>query len=329
MPDDRQTPIRLVPGECGVCGLDRGTEVGAGYDYEYKTAPDTFHAMLCPECGTVYLNPRPDISEFPRIYPPSYHSLDFTPQNYSLVHKIRSRLEAGRLLRYCKGAPPGARILDIGCGDGFHLRLLREFGDPSWQLEGVDIDTRAAERAISDGLTVHVGTIEELNLPQKSYDVLYTVQTIEHVADPSGLMVAAFRLLKPGGRLVIVTDNTASLDFWLFRRSYWGGYHFPRHWNLFNAVSITRLGESTGFRTERIQTIVSPVNWTYSIHNFLVDRQAPLWLIRRFTLKSPVTLAAFTILDIILQKFGRGALLNVHFRKPEAAVREPCLEIGR
>lgn len=317
MSNDHQTPIRLVPSACGVCGLDKGTEVGAGYDYEYKTAPDEFHAMLCPECGTVYLNPRPDLSEFSRIYPPSYHSLDFTPQNYSFVHKIRSRLEAGRLLRYCAGAPPGARILDVGCGDGFHLRLLREFGDPSWQLEGVDIDERAAKRAASSGLTVHVGTIDDLNLAEKSYDVLYTLQTIEHVAEPKSLMAAAFRLLKPGGRLVIVTDNTASLDFRLFGRSYWGGYHFPRHWNLFSAASISRLGENTGFVTEWSQTIVSPVNWTYSIHNFLVDRQAPKWLIRRFTLKSPVTLAAFTVLDILLQKFGRGALLNVCFKKPE------------
>jgi SAM-dependent methyltransferase len=316
MPDDLERPLRLLPAQCGVCGCDSGTEVGAGYDYEYKTAPDTFHALRCPECGTVYLNPRPDISEFARIYPSSYHSLDFTPQNYSFVHKIRSRLEARRLLRYCRGAPPEARILDIGCGDGFHLRLLSKFGDPSWQLEGVDIDARAVARATSDGLTVHIGTIEELELPEMSYDVLYTLQTIEHVADPSRLMVAAFRLLKPGGRLVIVTDNTGSLDYWLFRRSYWGGYHFPRHWNLFNAASITRLGERTGFYTERIETIVSPVNWTYSIHNFLVDRQAPQWLISRFTLKSPVTLAAFTMLDIILQKFGRGALLNVHLTRP-------------
>lgn len=317
MLEGQGTPLKLVKGECGVCGLDRGTEVGAGYDYEYKTAPDIFHAMQCPECGTVYLNPRPDLSEFSHIYPPSYHSLDFTPQNYSFVHKIRSRLEASRLLRYCRGAPPGARILDVGCGDGFHLRLLKEFGDASWQLEGVDIDARAVARASSSGLNVHVGTIEDLNLPADSYDVLYTLQTIEHVADPSNLMAVAFRLLRPGGRLVIVTDNTASLDFWLFRRRYWGGYHFPRHWNLFNAASITRLGERVGFRTESVQTIVSPVNWTYSIHNLLVDLQAPVWLIRQFTLKSPGTLAAFTILDTILQKFGRGALLNVHFRKPE------------
>lgn len=316
MTDDPQTPIKLVPGVCGVCGVDRGVEIGAGYDYEYGTTPNRFHAFRCEECGTVYVNPRPDISEFERIYPPSYHSLDFTPQKYSFVHEVRARLEARRMLRYCDGAPAGARILDVGCGDGFHLRLLRQYGDPSWRLEGVDIDPRAAAQAALDGLLVHAGTIEELGLPEGSYDVVYALQTIEHVASPAGLMAEAFRLLKPGARLVLVTDNIASVDFGLFRRSYWGGYHFPRHWNLFSAASLSRLGERAGFRTSRIDTIVSPVNWTYSIHNFLVDHGSPGWLICRFTLKSPMTLGVFTILDVVLQKFGRSALLNAFFQKP-------------
>lgn len=316
MHDDTRPPIKLVPGECGVCGVDRGVEVGVGYDYEYRSVPDRFAAFRCLECETIYLNPRPDISEFERIYPPSYHSLGFTPQKYFFVHRVRAFLEARRLLRYCEKAPAEARILDVGCGDGFHLRLLRQYGAAGWRLEGVDVDPRARTLAVSDGLCVHLGTIEELDLPENSYDVVYALQTIEHVASPHGLMEAAFRLLKPGGRLVLVTDNTASVDFGLFRRSYWGGYHFPRHWNLFNSASLTRLGERVGFRTIGIDTIVSPVNWTYSVHNFLVDRGAPAWLIQRFTLKSTVTLGLFTILDIVLQKFGRGALLNAYFEKP-------------
>ncbi len=318
MPVSTAPALRLVPATCGVCHHDRGVEVGAGYDYEYRTAPDLFHALQCPDCGTVYLNPRPDTSEFSRIYPSTYHSLNFSPENFSFVHRIRSRLEAGRLLRYCGNARKGARILDVGCGDGFHLRLLAEYGDPTWTLEGIDVDPRAVARASAEGTKVHLGTIESLDLPANHYDVVYALQTIEHLDDPKAFMDAVFRIMKPGGRLVLVTDNNRSLDFRLFRRRYWGGYHFPRHFNLFNAGSLSRLAEQAGFRTMDVGTIVSPVNWVYSIHNALTDAGAPGWLIRRFTLKAPIMLGVFTVLDMVLQKLGRGALLNAYFEKPPA-----------
>lgn len=311
------TPLALVAVDCVVCGGTESILVGSGYDYEYETSSDLFFAYECTECGNIYLNPRPDVSEFQRIYPSEYHSLEFSGENFSFVHRVRSRLEAKRLLRYCEGAPEGARILDVGCGDGFHLELLRKHGKKGWALEGIDIDHRAVEAARSRGLKVHQGDLSDLDIEERSYDVVYTLQTIEHVARPDELMRHINRLLKPGGRLVVVTDNTESLDFGYFKRSYWGGYHFPRHWNLFNGGALSRLARSSGFAVEQIRTIVSPVNWVYSIHNYLVGRGAPQWLVDRFTLKSPVSLAVFTVVDFVLQRAGRGALLNGFFEKVE------------
>lgn len=307
--------ISLVPVRNCVCGSGEAILVGRGFDFEYATCPDEFHAYQCAECGNVFLNPRPDVSEFARIYPSEYHSLEFTDEAFSLVHRVRSRLESRRLLRYCQGAPSDARILDVGCGDGFHLKLLEQYGEPGWRLEGIDFDHRAVEAARARGLRVHEGDLADAGLDEGSYDVVYTLQTIEHVASPGEFLSAINRVLKPGGRLVVVTDNTASIDFHMFRDSFWGGYHFPRHWNLFNEGALSRLAEDRGFDVERIDTIVSPVNWVYSIHNYLVARSAPQWLVNRFTLKSPVSLGFFTIVDTILQTFGRGALLNGYFLK--------------
>lgn len=302
-----------------LCGSAKAELVGRGYDYEYATSPDVFHAFRCGECGNIYLNPRPDVSEFERIYPPEYHSLAFTSEAFSIVHTLRSRLEARRLLRYCDGTPPGSRILDVGCGDGFHLSLLQRFGDPTWTLEGVDLDSRAVEAARERGLNVHLGDPSDSTFDEEPYDVVYTLQTIEHVAHPDEFLMSIHRLLKPGGRLVVVTDNTASPDYHLFSAGYWGGYHFPRHWNLFNAGALDRLARDCGFITDRIETIVSPVNWVYSIHNLLAAKRAPQWLVERFTLRSPVSLAFFTVVDAVLQRTGRGALLNGFFTKPRTA----------
>ncbi|MBC7901029.1 MAG: class I SAM-dependent methyltransferase [Saprospiraceae bacterium] len=307
--------LNLTHVRCCVCESSDAEPVGNGQDFEYNTVPDTFLAMRCNSCGLVYLNPRPSAADFQTIYPPNYHAFDFSEKDFGLVYKIRSRLEAKRLLTWCKGLPDDARILDIGCGDGFHMRLLSEYGKKSWTVEGVDIDKRAVEMAEKAGLKVHLGSIEDGKLPKDSYDLAYMIQTIEHLGNPANVLSAVREVLKPNAKFVIVTDNTDSIDFQVFKSGYWGGYHFPRHWNLFNRSSLKKLAEKTGFEVADLSTIVSPVNWVYSVHNALVDWNAPRFLVDRFTLKSTVSLSAFTSLDIILQKFNRGGLLRAILRK--------------
>ncbi len=308
--------LDLVPVQCCICESDDAEPVGTGKDFEYNSSADTFFAMKCNSCGLVYLNPRPAISEFGKIYPSNYHAFDFSEKDFGIVYKIRSRLEANRLLSFCKGLPADARILDVGCGDGFHLKLLRQYGKKSWELEGIDIDKRAIEMAEKSGLSVHHGSIESIALPQNRFDLALMIQTIEHVEKPAEVLMAVRNFLKPGGRLVIVTDNTDSLDFRFFKKSYWGGYHFPRHWNLFNRNSLKRLAEKNDFEVVHLGTQYSPVNWVYSIHNWLVAKKSSRRLINRFTLKSTISLSVFTALDIVLNKFRRGALLRAILRKP-------------
>jgi ubiquinone/menaquinone biosynthesis C-methylase UbiE len=307
--------ITLEHVRCCVCDTDDAAPVGLGGDYEYHTSTDTFLAMQCNSCGLVYLNPRPTVADLDTIYPDSYHAFDFSEKDFGFVHKVRSRLEANRLLSWCKDLSGDAKILDIGCGDGFHLKLLKQFGKKSWTVEGIDISERAAAAAGRSGIKIHTGSVENIGLPENSYDLAFMIQTIEHVEHPEKVLAGARRLLKPGGKLVIVTDNTGSPDFNFFRGGYWGGYHFPRHWNLFNKNSLRKLAVKTGYEVADLITAVSPVNWVYSIHNTLVDAEAPRWMISRFTLKSFLSLSAFTSLDIVLQKLGRGALLRAILKK--------------
>jgi SAM-dependent methyltransferase len=315
----RSEPLRLEPTCCCICGHDDAVPVAVGEDFEYHCSPDEFLAMRCRECGLVYLKLRPAMSELGRVYPPNYHAFDFSSERYGLPHRVRRRLEARRLLPWARGLPPGGRILDVGCGDGFHLGLLREFGSKEWILEGVDASAWAVNAGRAKGLTIHHGTVQSAELPVSSYDLALLIATIEHVDDPPAVLRAVHSLLRPGGRVIIVTDNTASLSFRLFAKRHWGGYHFPRHWNLFDQRNLRLLATRTGFEVEQVKTIVTPVNWTYSIHNALVDREAPSWLVSRFTLASPGSLAVFTVLDGMLQAAGRGGLLRAVLRKPTSA----------
>jgi SAM-dependent methyltransferase len=308
--------LRLERTRCCLCETEDAAPVGVGEDFEYRTSHDTFLAMQCRSCSLIYLNPRPATEEFQTIYPANYHAFEFSPDQFGFVYRVRRRLEARRLLNWCRDLPENARILDVGCGDGFHLGVLKEFGKQSWRLEGIDADERAARAGEQKGLKIHCGILETADLPANGYDLVLLIQTVEHVGDPPQLLKQIRRVLKPGGKLVIITDNTDSPDFRLFKSRYWGGYHFPRHWNLFNQATMRKLAEKCEFEPEKIVTVVSPVNWTYSIRNLLDDAGAPRFAVDFFSLKSTIALGIFTVFDTALQFLGKGALLNAHLRKP-------------
>ncbi|WNZ46670.1 class I SAM-dependent methyltransferase [Leptolyngbya boryana CZ1] len=313
---DGTAPLAMTRVKCCICDVDDASAVAVGEDFEYRTSPDTFLAVQCRGCGLVYLNPRPDISELDRIYPRDYHAYEFSAERFGFVYRVRQRLEAKRLLSACKGLGKDARIIDVGCGDGFHLRLLRDFGQPTWRLEGIEPSDLAVKAGMNEGLEIHSGMVQDLDLPKNSYDLAFMIATIEHVDHPAEVLAAVRSLLKPGGRIVIVTDNTDTLDFRLSKARHWGGYHFPRHWNLFNSTNLRMLAQKVDLEVAQMTTIVSPVNWVYSIRNALVDWNAPKWLINQFSLQSTLSLGVFTIFDMIHQRMGHGALLRAVLRKP-------------
>ncbi len=307
-------PIEEV--DCPLCGRDDAEPIAVGEDFEYHTTRDTWRMVRCRRCRLLYLNPRPARAALDDIYPASYHAFDFEPERFGLIHAVRTRLEARRLRRWCRGLPKSARILDVGCGDGFHLQVLRRHGRPGWQLEGVDPSEQAVEAARAAGLTVHEGTVEAVGLPPARYDLALMIMTIEHVPDPPATLEAVRRLLKPRGRLIVVTDNADTLDFRVFRRRHWGGYHFPRHFHLFDARTLGAVAEAAGFGVRRMQTAVSPVNAVYSLRNLLVDLGAPPGLYERLALDAPVGLGVFTVVDAVQAAFGHGSVLTATLERP-------------
>ena len=128
--------LQMVSTSCCLCETSDAESIAEGEDFEYRTSKDKFSVSQCNSCKLVYLNPRPAESEFESIYPASYHAFEFSEEEFGFVYKVRRKLEANRLLSWCNDLAKDARILDVGCGDGFHLGLLREFGEKTWQLEG-------------------------------------------------------------------------------------------------------------------------------------------------------------------------------------------------
>ncbi|MCI0545090.1 MAG: class I SAM-dependent methyltransferase [Actinobacteria bacterium] len=307
--------LTLVESVCSICGRgDRGRFVASGVDFEYHTTQDTFHVYRC--CDTLFLNPRPSKEDLAKIYPEEYHAYEFSAEEYGIAFKARRWLEGRRLMRWCRGMPTGASIVDVGAGDGFHLEILRKVGDPTWRLVGIEPAVRAASVVASRGIEVHNAFLEEAGLADESFDLALMIMVIEHVPDPVAMLDEVRRILRPGGRIGLITDNIGSMDARFGSTRHWGGYHFPRHLNLYSRDSLRNLATAAGLEVVELKTMVSPVNWTYTVHNRLVDRGAPEWATGLFTLRSAPALSFFTALDALAAMTGNGALLRAVLRRP-------------
>ena len=91
-------------------------------------------------------------------------------------------------------------------------------------------------------------------------------QVIEHVADPVPIVRKMVSWISPRGFLVIETPHVPSADVRMFRKTYWGGYHFPRHWYLFTRHSLTRLQSESGLDIVKTQFQTGHAFWMYSLH---------------------------------------------------------------
>lgn len=105
-------------------------------------------------------------------------------------------------------ASPG-RLLDVGSALGTFLKIADSRG---YAAEGVEISRFAAEFARERrGARVFNGDLEQFDAPDASFDVVTFWDSIEHVTHPRENLLTAHRLLRPGGLVLLATDNFDSL----------------------------------------------------------------------------------------------------------------------
>jgi SAM-dependent methyltransferase len=299
---DDMTLFRVEYASCVLCGPNvSGIPIASGWDFEYGTVREEHHFEMCSKCGTIYIKDRPASEEMATIYPDNYYSYGETSNNTSIVAIIRSRIEASKAKRFEQLLGQGERmVVDIGCGDGRLLDILRR-QNGEWQLSGIEINTRAAEAARSKGYQVELGDFESGEIPWSAgnFDLALLHQVLEHTRDPRNVLKRIEVILRVGGYLSIETPDIESLDFQLFKKRYWGGYHIPRHFYLFNKTSLVNLLKEEGFEIVRIESMLSPVFWIHSAHNWLVDRKWGRGVARFFHYRNSLLLASATAIELI------------------------------
>lgn len=208
----------------------------------------TLRLVRCPDCGLGYLDPQPDREETAPFYARDYYggaSAKFEP----LIEAMRDRLARGRASRLVDGLPAGARVLDVGCGDG---RLLAAFA--ALGCEGVGTERQADNPragAAAAGAEILAGDLTDVDLPAAHFDLCVYWHVLEHLHDPVASLLAAKRALRPGGRLVIAVPNLDSFQA-RWSRGRWFHLDLPRHLFHFTPGALAALLVRSGFLVTRI-----------------------------------------------------------------------------
>jgi ubiquinone/menaquinone biosynthesis C-methylase UbiE len=114
------------------------------------------------------------------------------------------------------GLPPGARVVDLGCGSGVFANLLQRRG---YRCSGVDLSPKmiAIARAKFSGIEFIEGDIERLPFADASFDGVLLSGVLHHLPDRSRCAAEVFRILRPGGKFVAFDPNRMNPFMYLYR----------------------------------------------------------------------------------------------------------------
>ncbi len=274
-------------------------------DRVFFCSPGRWTLHQCGNCGTVYLDPRPNratIGEAYRVYFTHQDTADPSevPANWRRRFRLALRngyvnakygyslspscswgkfglgetakREADRVVRHLRFPGGKPRLLDLGCGNGAYLVQMRAAG---WDVCGLDPDEKAVEMCRKVGLAVDQGFLSEARFPEHSFEAITMSHVMEHLHDPGEIVRICLRILKPGGVLWLATPNPMSIGHARFGR-HWFALDPPRHLVLFTLESLTALLRRTGFAMTIPPLASSGAKWLYRVSEAVARGRDPL-----------------------------------------------------
>jgi SAM-dependent methyltransferase len=140
------------------------------------------------------------------------------------------------LREFAAGLPRGARVLDAGAGEAQYAGLFQHLsytavdlavGDPDWSYTAID--------AVAD--------LASLPFPDATFDAAVNIVTLEHVREPARVLSELARVLKPGGRLLLVTPME------------WEEHQQPHDYYRYTRYGVEWLLQSAGMQVQSIHAV--------------------------------------------------------------------------
>jgi SAM-dependent methyltransferase len=304
-----------TPAICPVCKNKDTAYWSVARDYEYFTTEKNYHYYYCNRCNTIYIYPLP-LDELKIIYPSNYYSFATGRKNWAF--RLKEWLDKklfSELLNQIKD--DSINVLDIGGGTGWLLDLIKKIDSRVRLTQVVDIDPDARQTAEKNGHLYFQGRAEEFVTDQKFHLVLM-LNLIEHVKDPQMILQSIQKILAPEGIILIKTPNIISLDSRVFKKSYWGGLHCPRHWTIFSEKSFRVLLQKTNLSISTLKYTQGGPFWAFSIIVYLsrkkilkVSKERPVIYHPLF----PFISSLFAAFDFLRRPFSKTSQMFIVIKK--------------
>jgi len=313
---------------CPVCLNPVTAPALVGTDFLFESTSKTFTLYSCEACRCLFLHPMPDRGEIERFYPADYWWNARRSGGLKKLESVYRKLALRDHVAFITKAAGNRSVdvLDVGCGSGTLLGLLKHRG---FRVTGLDFSAEAAAIAKAEnGVDVAVGSLEEAHFPAESFDVVTLFHVMEHVTNPRLVLAEVSRVLKPNGVAILQVPNIESWQFKIFGAR-WYGLDIPRHVIDYSRNSMLKLLADSGFVVNRIRhfnlrdnspALVSsvfpsldPVSRSVRHRKRNNDESRPVEWFRHLTYLLLVTCAYPVVL--LESAFGCGATIMIEAKK--------------
>jgi SAM-dependent methyltransferase len=246
---------------CKICLNVAGNTTHTAREMMFGTR-DEFKYIECAKCGCLFIKDIPeDLSQY---YTSGYYSMNLKRIDllkfyfgalilrfclpFSQLRAILSRLynisKFEWLLDY--SFKKNLRILDVGCGVGKLLLILRHLGFS--QLTGVD-PFITQDTFYRNGVSILKKELVDL---KGQFDFIMLHHSFEHLPDPFSALQELNRLLCPGG-IVLIRMPVSQTYAWKRYGTKWAQMDAPRHLFLYSVESFKILADKTGFKIDKLR----------------------------------------------------------------------------
>jgi 2-polyprenyl-3-methyl-5-hydroxy-6-metoxy-1,4-benzoquinol methylase len=181
--------------KCNLCGTNKTV----------RAYSDNRNVSLvkCIHCGFVYHD-----KNYEYTFPYNAGSDNLPPYHLRKAYSVElvAKSEMGRIEKHLSKARHETKLLEIGCGTGSFLKVLRELG---YMTYGVDVNEASCAYAREQNQLDNIfeGSLETLNFGTSFFDIVILRHTFEHVTDPSGLLSVIRNVLVEDGIVAITVPN--------------------------------------------------------------------------------------------------------------------------